>query len=278
MNTATDLYVVLGNPIAHSQSPFIHARFAEQTGQSLRYERRLVPLDGLQRALDGLLAEGARGANVTVPFKQEAWRLCESRGPVAERAGAVNTLLFGADRSIHGENTDGAGLLRDLGANLGVALEGCRILLLGAGGAARGVLQPLLAAAPQALWIANRTAARAADLARDFADFGPVSGCGFDALPSTRFDLVINATSASLAGRLPPLDPALVGAATLCYDMAYGKGPTPFVAWARQVGAGRAVDGLGMLVEQAAESFHLWRGVRPRTGPVLEALRRIVSA
>ena len=278
MNEPADLYVVMGNPIAHSQSPAIHAWFAEQTGQRIVYERRLVPVGEFEAALAVLIAEGARGANVTLPFKQDAWRAAGERSEAAERAGAVNTLTFEASGRIRGDNTDGVGLVRDLTDNLGLALSGRRILMLGAGGAARGVLQPLLALHPSELVIANRTPARAQQLAAAFADLGPVAGCGFEAMPAYAFDLVLNATSASLDGVLPPLRASQVGADSACYDMAYGAEPTPFVRWAREAGAGLASDGLGMLVEQAAESFHLWRGLRPRTAPVMEALRLALGA
>ncbi|HRP23738.1 shikimate dehydrogenase [Thauera sp.] len=274
-----DRYAVVGNPIAHSRSPQIHAAFARQTGQALRYDALLAPVDGFARTVADFRARGGRGLNVTVPFKLEAFALATRRTPRAEMAGAVNTLAFEAD-AILGDNTDGAGLVRDLEGNLGFALAGCRILLLGAGGACRGALLPLLASQPAALTIANRSVAKAAALAALFApEAGAASldACGFDALAGRRFDLVINATSASLSGALPPLPPGLYAEGALAYDMMYGRGDTPFMAAARADGAARIADGLGMLVEQAAESFALWRGVRPDTAAVLAELRRQID-
>lgn len=262
-----DRYAVFGHPIAHSKSPQIHAAFARQTGQDMRYEAILAPQDGFADSVAAFVAAGGRGANVTVPFKEDAFRLAGRLSPRAERAGAVNTLRFDAD-GILGDNTDGAGLVADLTRNLGCVLAGKRVLLLGAGGAARGVIEPLLAQQPAEVVIANRTASRAQELA---ALFGRgVRASGFDAL-DTPFDLVVNATAASLAGELPPLSPRVFGAATLAYDMMYGR-DSPFLDFARSHGAATA-DGVGMLVEQAAEAFYLWRGVRPDTAPVIAALR-----
>ena len=268
---AVDRYAVMGNPIGHSKSPLIHARFAEQSGQSLRYEAILVEEGGFPAAVERFRAEGGSGLNVTVPFKLDAWRLAGRRSERAERAGAVNTLYWEGDTLV-GENTDGIGLVTDLTHNHGVALEGRRILMLGGGGAVRGVLQPLLARAPASLFVANRTAARAEELATLFADLGPISGGGYDAV-GEGYDLIINGTAASLQGALPPIAPSVLGRGSFCYDMMYGAEPTPFLKWAMANGAVRAVDGLGMLVEQAAESFRIWRGVRPETAPVIEALR-----
>jgi shikimate dehydrogenase len=263
----TDRYAVFGHPIAHSQSPAIHAAFACQTGQDLRYEAILAPLDGFAASVAAFVAAGGRGANVTVPFKEEAFRLAARLSGRAERAGAVNTLAF-EDGAILGDNTDGAGLVADLVRNLKRDLAGARILLLGAGGAARGVAGPLLDLRPAALVIANRTAGRAGELARLF-DRNAV-GCGFEAVEG-RFDLVVNATAASLVGELPPLPPDVFAPDALAYDMMYGR-DTPFLAFARERGAATA-DGLGMLVEQAAEAFFGWRGVRPDTAPVITGLR-----
>lgn len=268
----TDRYAVFGNPIAHSRSPRIHAMFAEQTGQTLTYEAILAPVDGFVQKIREVAALGLKGANVTVPFKEEAFRFATQRSERAERAGAVNTLRFDGDL-IFGDNTDGAGLVRDLRDNLGVALAGRRLLLLGAGGAARGVIAPLLAEGPAELWVANRTASKAVQLADAFADLGPVRGGGFEMLTGVSFDVVINATSASLGGELPALPAGVFGSEAAAYDMMYGKGETPFLALARRQGAGRCVDGLGMLVEQAAEAFFCWRGVRPASAPVLAMLR-----
>ncbi len=268
----TDLYCVFGNPIAHSKSPAIHAAFAAATGQDLRYEARLAPVDDFSGAVSTFLADGGRGANVTVPFKEEAFRLATRLSPRAARAGAVNTLKFdGAE--IFGDNTDGAGLVRDIVHNLGFALAGQRILLLGAGGASRGVIAPLLAEAPASLLIANRSADKARDLAAGFADLAAVDGGSFAELTGKSFDLVINATSASLAGESLPLPAGLFASGSLAYDMMYGKGETPFMWLAREQGAAHCADGLGMLAEQAAEAFFVWRGVRPQTGDVLATLR-----
>jgi len=269
-----DRYAVIGHPIAHSKSPRIHAEFARQTGQALRYEALLAPLDGFAACVEAFRAGGGRGANVTVPFKLEAHALADRLSERAAAAGAVNTLSFDDDGTIRGDNTDGAGLVRDLTANLACPLRGRRLLLLGAGGAARGVILPLLDEAPASLTIANRTAEKALALAAAFdGGASPVRGCGLDALAGQRFDLVINATAASLADRAPELPTGLYAAGALAYDMMYGKGDTPFMAAAAADGAAFRADGLGMLVEQAAESFRLWRGVEPDTAPVLAMLR-----
>lgn len=269
-----DRYAVIGNPIGHSKSPRIHAAFAAQTGQQLSYEALLAPLDGFVATVQGFQAAGGRGMNVTVPFKLEAFDLADRLTPRAQAAGAVNTLAFGADGTL-GDNTDGAGILRDITVNLGFAVAGRRVLLLGAGGAARGTVLPLLDAQPASLTIANRTASKAAELADEFATAGAIAptGCGLAQLAGQQFDLVINATSASLSDAAPDLPAGLYAPGSLAYDMMYGKGETPFLAAARQQGAARLADGLGMLVEQAAESFFLWRGVRPETAPVLAELR-----
>lgn len=268
-----DRYGVFGNPIGHSKSPLIHRLFAEQTGQQLSYEALLAPPDGFTAFARDFFANG-RGGNVTVPFKEQAYQLADSLTPRAQRAGAVNTLSKQDDGGLLGDNTDGAGLVRDLTVNAGVSLQGKRILLLGAGGAARGVVAPILAENPQALVIANRTVEKAEQLAKLFADLGPVVAAGFDWLEAP-VDLIINATSASLAGELPPISPSLIQADhTVCYDMMYGKGLTAFNQWASEQGAARTLDGLGMLVEQAAEAFFLWRGVRPDSAVVLAELRQ----
>ncbi len=265
-------YAVFGNPIAHSQSPFIHGLFAAQTGQSLTYEALLAPLDDFASSLQSFFAAGGRGANITVPFKEQAFRLADELSGRARRAGAVNTLIKLEDGRIRGDNTDGAGLVNDL-LEQGIALAGQRILLLGAGGAVRGVLEPLLAQQPAEVCIANRTVEKAEQLAQEFADLGPVVACGFDWI-DTPVDLIINGTSASLQGELPPLAPSLIrDGQTVCYDMMYGKDTTAFNQWAAQHGAARTLDGLGMLVGQAAEAFWLWTGQRPDTAPVMQALR-----
>lgn len=268
----SDHYVVIGNPVAHSKSPRIHALFAEQTGQDLVYERLLAPLDGFKDTLDAFIAAGGRGANITVPFKQDAFRLCQELSARAARAEAVNTLLLDGGVVV-GDNTDGAGLVADLTQNLGQPLVGRSLLVLGAGGAVRGVLQPLLAHRPQRLVIANRRLARAEELAACFGGGGvPVSAAAFDALDGP-FDIIINGTSASLDGDVPPVPDHVFGPDTLAYDMMYGAEPTAFLRHAKARGVTRLADGLGMLVEQAAEAFLLWRGRRPDTRPVLQALR-----
>lgn len=272
----TDRYGVFGNPIAHSKSPLIHGMFAVQTGQDLSYEALLAPLDDFAGFARDFFTEG-RGANVTVPFKEEAYRLADELSERARRAGAVNTLKKLDDGRLLGDNTDGAGLVRDLTVNAGLDLAGKRILLLGAGGAVRGVLAPLLAERPQSLTIANRTVAKAEQLAHEFADLGPVAAAGFDWL-SEPVDLIINGTSASLAGELPPIDASLIQPGqTVCYDMMYGKEPTAFNRWAAEHGAAHCIDGLGMLVEQAAEAFCVWRDVRPQSATVLAELRARLS-
>ena len=273
----TDRYCVFGNPIAHSRSPAIHAAFAATCGQDMVYEARLAAVDGFTLAISEFVAAGGKGANVTVPFKEEAFRLSTRLSERAARAGAVNTLTFNGNETV-GDNTDGAGLVRDITGNLNCPLAGKRILLLGAGGAARGVIAPLLADQPAALFIANRSGDKAAALAAAFADIAVVDGGDFAKIAGKSFDLVINATSASLAGQTLPLPPGVFATGSLVYDMMYGKGDTPFMAQAREQGAARCSDGLGMLVEQAAEAFFVWRGMLPETGAVLADLRRQLAA
>jgi shikimate dehydrogenase len=269
----TDHYAVMGNPIAHSKSPRIHSLFAQQTGEDLDYTAILVARDGFTRAVAAFLAAGGKGLNITVPFKEEAWQLAATHSPRAQRAGAVNTMILHADGRHHGDNTDGVGLVRDLRDNHGMQLAGRRVLLVGAGGAARGVIEPLLEEKPRLLVIANRTANKAVELARMFCTLGHIEGCGLDDVAGQAFDLIINATAASLAGAVPALPDDVVCNNTWCYDMMYGIKPTAFMEWAEQRGACHVMDGLGMLVEQAAESFYLWRNVRPDTTPVIAALR-----
>jgi len=272
----TDQYVVFGNPIGHSKSPLIHRLFAEQTGQSLEYTTSLAPLDDFT-AFAKTFFESGRGANVTVPFKEQAFQLADSLTERAQRAGAVNTLIKQADGSLRGDNTDGAGLVRDLMVNHGVTLKGKRILVLGAGGAVRGALEPLLAEQPEVIVIANRTVEKAEQLAKEFSDLGPVFPSGFDWLEEP-VDIIVNATSASLTGELPAISPSLIQPGeTFCYDMMYSNEPTAFCRWATEHKAGQSVDGLGMLVEQAAEAFFQWRGIRPESAPVLEELRRLLA-
>jgi shikimate dehydrogenase len=270
----TDKYAVFGNPIAHSKSPDIHRQFAEQTGQDLSYSKQLVADDGFEAAADAFFASGGKGLNITVPFKQNAYAYVARTTPRARRAGAVNTLSLEADGTILGDTTDGVGLVSDIINNLGWEIRHKRVLVLGAGGAVRGVLEPLLAQQPQHIVIANRTVDKALQLSKGFAEFGYLLGCGFDMLDEQQFDLIINGTSAGLQGDLPPLPDSLIDAngATACYDMLYGAKPTPFMQWAAQRGA-KVSDGLGMLVGQAAESFALWRGIRPETAAVIASLR-----
>ncbi len=275
----TDRYAVFGNPIGHSKSPRIHALFAAQTGQSISYQAILAETDGFAAAVDAFIATGAgpaRGANVTVPFKEDAFRLATQRTPRAEAAGAVNTLSFDSG-AVLGDNTDGAGLLRDLKHNLGCDPAGRRVLLLGAGGAARGVILPLLLENPTELVIANRTEETAARLALEFSRLPGCAvsvkpeGTGFAGLVGRRFDLVINATSAGLKGAILPLPTSVFGQRCFAYEMVYGR-ETPFLELARAAGA-RTADGLGMLVEQAAEAFFIWRRVRPQTAAVIAMLK-----
>ncbi len=262
----------MGHPIAHSWSPFIHGIFAKTTGQDLVYRLFDFAPDDFRRETLRLFAEGVKGLNVTLPHKQAAAELVNELTPRAQRAQAVNTIAFFDDTSLLGDNTDGLGLMTDLEKNLGLKLADKRVLILGAGGAVRGVLAPLLERDPSRVVIANRTADRARKLAGEFADLGEISGCGFASVRGPPYDLIINATAASLQGEMPELPPKLVTTATVCYDMAYGRGSTPFTLWAESLHAGYVTKGWGMLVEQAAESFLLWRGIRPDTTLVLEAL------
>ena len=272
----TDRYVVIGNPVAHSKSPRIHSLFAAQTDQHIEYSTLLAPLDGFAASVRAFMADGGRGANVTVPFKEEAFHLANLLSARAAAAGAVNTLRFDTDGTIFGDNTDGAGLVRDITANLRRSLNGKQVLLLGAGGAARGVILPLLLEGPARLYIANRTPARAAALVNEFNALpdalpGRLDGGSFSNLAGQHFDVVINATSAGLSDTALDLPAELFTARALAYDMVYGR-DTPFMQQALAAGA-EVADGLGMLVEQAAESFCIWRGVRPDTLPVMQALR-----
>ena len=269
-----DDYAVMGNPISHSKSPSIHTLFAEQTLQSISYTAIHVDVGGFKQAVGNFAATGGKGLNITVPFKQEAWELVTERSERAERAGAVNTIKMLDDGTLFGDNTDGVGLVNDLTINHSIELNGKNILLMGAGGAARGVLIPLLKQNPDSLFIANRTPDKAKDLAEDFADAGKVNGGGYESIAGLKVDIVINATAASLQGDLPPLPDTLLNDNASCYDMMYSAKPTPFMIWATEHKAEKVLDGLGMLVEQAAESFSLWRGVKPETKPVIEKLRK----
>lgn len=275
-----DRYAVIGHPVAHSRSPWIHAEFARSTGQALTYGRIDAPPDAFATTVCSFFDQGGRGLNVTVPHKEAAFALAAAHGPEAQVAGAVNTLSLAADGTLRGDNTDGRGLVRDLTVNLHWPVTGQRVLLIGAGGAARGVLAPLLAEHPGVLWVVNRTAARAhALLEQAGAPAGLVAG-GFDLLSGAPpFDLLINATSAGLSEGAPAVPETCIGPASRCYDMLYGASATPFQRWARGQGVREApAQGLGMLVEQAAESFAIWRGVRPETAAVLATLRRQLDA
>lgn len=269
---AVDRYGVMGYPISHSRSPVIHRLFAVQTGQELQYELLQVSPEKLEPAVRQFQRTGGKGLNITVPHKGEVTRLVDRMSDRASTAGAVNTLSF-QEGEIIGDNTDGFGLLRDLGVNLDVALEGANILVLGAGGATRGIIGPLLEMQPASIRIANRTLGKAQALADHFSRSGPVTACRFNVVPvSENYDLIINATSAGLRGEAPPYPAAAVSKQTVCYDLSYGLKATPFSVWAREQGAALSVMGWGMLVEQAAESFRIWRGVRPDTARVLKQI------
>lgn len=270
MGATMPRFAVFGNPIAHSRSPQIHTAFAAQREQSLSYERIQAPLDDFGGSVAAFFAEQGRGANVTVPFKEQAFALCATVTERARQAGAVNT-LWQENGKLRGDNTDGAGLVTDILHNLKWPLADRRVLLLGAGGAVRGVIGALQSMAPASITVANRTVSRAQTLAALFRSGGEISACGFADLAG-RFDVVINATSASLAGALPPLPDELVDEASQCYDMMYGDEPTPFLRWASARGAATA-DGLGMLVEQAAEAFLMWHGWRPVTAGLISSMR-----
>lgn len=266
------LFAVMGNPVSHSKSPRIHQLFAEQLGLNISYQKIHVDVGGFDQAVSNFQASGGRGLNVTLPFKLEAYELADQLSDRARLAGAVNTLTFIESGRLAGDNTDGIGMLRDITINLDCAVAGERVLMLGAGGAARGVLGPLLDASPAAITVANRTVDRAVALARQF-DSPLLSGCGYGDLSGAGFDLIINATSASIEGEMPPLPAHTAAHAKLAYDLMYASEPTAFMRWARDHDVAAVSDGLGMLVEQAAESCHIWHGRRPQTEPVILALR-----
>lgn len=270
----TDNYCLAGNPVSHSKSPLIHAAFAEQTGQNLYFQTICVERDGFRAFVDEFRSRGGKGMNITLPFKEEAWQLSDRLTARAEHARAVNTLKFETGGICLGDNTDGAGLVNDLEQNHGVTISKASILIMGAGGAARGIIEPLLSCKPERIVIANRTVRKALDLAGYFESAGDVSGCGYSDLAGQSFTLIINATSASLEGKVPEMPDGILGNNACCYDLMYSDGDTAFVTWARQKAASKCLDGTGMLVEQAAESFYLWRGVRPDTKPVIEMLRQ----
>jgi len=271
--TAPDRYGVMGYPVSHSRSPVIHRLFALQTGENIQYELLQVTPDKLEAAVRQFQRTGGKGLNITVPHKSEVVKLCDHLSERAATAGAVNTLTF-REGEIHGENTDGIGLLRDLALNHTFSIDNANILILGAGGATRGIVGPLLEMQPASLCIANRTLDKAEALVEHFGRIGRVSACRFNMVPVTEpYDLIINATSAGVKGETPPYPAAAVSPGTLCYDLSYGLSPTPFSVWAREQGAEVSVMGWGMLVEQAAESFFIWRGVRPDTAPVLRQMK-----
>lgn len=270
---ALDRYAVIGYPVKHSRSPFIHAMFAKQCDQQMSYQLLEVAPEQLATTVPQFFADGGKGLNVTVPHKQAVMSMVKYRSPRAEFAGAINTIMVLQDNELMGDNTDGVGLLNDLTNNLKFDLKNKRILLLGAGGAARGVIAPLLQQHPDVVVVANRNVQRAMQLTEEFKNLGSLQSSSFAQVETKAFDLIINATSASLQGDMPDVPQTVIGEQTVCYDMAYGKDDTVFTQWAKQHGAARAVQGWGMLVEQAAEAFFLWRGVRPDTAPVLAALQ-----
>ena len=272
MNAGVDQYGVFGYPVSHSLSPFVHAMFARESGQQISYRAYEVTPEDFNQRVRSFFAGGGRGLNITLPHKLAAVGVAAELSERATHAAAVNTLTQ-QGTALLGDNTDGAGLVRDLSDNLGLALEGRRVLILGAGGATRGIVGPLLALAPKVLVIANRTPERAAALAAAFADVGRTRGVSFQQVGDAPFDLIVNATSASLSGEIPQIPRRAIATHTVCYDLAYGRSATAFVKWAQALGCARALQGLGMLVEQAAESFQIWRGVRPATAHVLAVLR-----
>lgn len=269
-----DRYAVVGNPVSHSLSPKIHRLFALQTQQSISYETIELPLDNFAAQIRELQLQGMKGLNVTVPFKQQAWEICDQRTPRAETAGAVNTIIFNEDGSIVGDNTDGTGLVRDLEKNHRIAIHHCKILILGAGGAVRGILEPLIALAPDSITIANRTPDKARQLVSDFQSRTGINACGYDDLGMDKYDLIINATAAGINNQVPPVPASVLASHSICYDMMYKLDePTAFVRWAQNHEAAEAIDGLGMLVEQAAESFSIWRGVAVDSAVIIADLR-----
>ncbi len=271
--TPPDRYAVVGNPIGHTRSPRIHSAFASISGENISYQALLAPVDGFKATVAQFFADGGRGLNVTLPFKEQAYALSEVRSLRATQAGAVNTLMLGKDGRLYGDNTDGVGLVRDMTENLGWTLAGKRVLVVGAGGAVRGVLGVLLAAKPAQLLLANRTHSKAQALADIFQDYGQIDAVRFEDISVHSVDVVINGSSASLQGELPPLGEHILAADAYAYDMAYGKPELPFLTWAAAQGANTS-DGLGMLIEQAAESFFIWRGVRVSTAGLLAEIRQ----
>lgn len=272
-----DRYAVIGNPVAHSRSPQIHRLFAEQTGEKLTYEALECAEGEFEQTVREFAAEGGKGMNVTLPFKLGAFALCSGKNEAAELSGAVNTLSFAGDKVLGG-NTDGAGLLHDLKVNHQIELTGKTVLVLGAGGAARGIMKPLLDEKPAEVVVCNRLPYKPEEFRETFGQYGPVQPCTYLALKGHRADVIINATSASVSGVVPQLPDNILVAGGVCYDLYYSKTATAFQQWAAEQGASKNLDGLGMLVEQAAESFNIWRGVRPETAAVLQALREELSS
>lgn len=277
MTDDIDRYAVFGNPISHSKSPQIHTLFAEQTGQSLIYSAELAEIGKFDQVVNDFIEHSGKGLNVTVPFKEDAWHRATTRSKRAQRAGAVNTLKLADNGDLFGDTTDGIGLVSDLLQNHNIQIKDKDVLIIGAGGAVRGVLEALLEQQPASLLIANRTALKAIQLADDFSDLGNITGCGLDEINDASFDIVINGTSASLHGKLPQLPETIFNNGACSYDMMYAAEATAFMKWSAQCGAENIFDGLGMLVEQAAESFFIWRGIKPETGSVIENIRKSLS-
>jgi shikimate dehydrogenase len=267
-------YAVMGNPIKHSKSPMIHTEFAKQTDQQIIYDAIHVDLGGFTQAVRNFQANNGKGLNITVPFKIEAYNLVDELSQRAQRAGAVNTIILEKDGKLKGDNTDGYGLVTDLITRLNWQIKGKKIVILGAGGASRGVLEPILEQQATEIFIANRTASKAKDLAEEFSSLGKIQGGSYNALESFKADIIINATSASLSGEVPPIPESMLDSNTKCYDMMYGAKPTAFMDWAIQKGVDEVSDGLGMLVGQAAESFYLWRSVKPEVSSVIKLIRQ----
>ncbi|MCK4841304.1 MAG: shikimate dehydrogenase [Methylococcales bacterium] len=267
-----DQYAVFGSPIKHSKSPRIHSLFAQQTQQQLSYQAQQVSAESFDTAITDFFKQGGKGLNCTVPLKELAWKRADTLSTRAQFSKAVNTLVLQANGTLFGDNTDGIGLVTDLTINHGIPLKNKRILILGAGGASRGIIEPIMAEKPNHIVIANRTVEKAITLSHEFAQLGNIKGCGFSDLKDQQFELILNATSASLTGELPPLTDTLLAENGCCYDLAYSNQATPFVLWGQAHAASKSLDGLGMLVEQAAEAFYIWRGVRPKTSDIIELL------
>ncbi|GAB5412555.1 MAG: shikimate dehydrogenase [Congregibacter sp.] len=278
LNSQSLRFAVFGNPIKHSRSPFIHSAFAAQCGLRLEYRALRVETDDFSRAVRAFFDAGGSGLNVTVPFKEEAAALVDETTPRASRAGAVNTIWQDEEGRLHGDTTDGVGLVRDMVANLGWRLQSSRVLILGAGGAVRGILEPLLRELPASVHIVNRTVSRAEQLAHEFGGLGDLSAGTYAELSGRQFDLLINASSAGLSGEAPDLPSDILAERGCCYDLLYGAEPTAFMRWAAHNAAWAVSDGLGMLVEQAAEAFYVWHRQRPETQPVIQSLRGVLAA